>query len=308
MSEISERLRAEFGSGDAQRDAGLTTPANIRRYDGIRYGEDMEWNVLDVYRPRYAFGKRLPVILIVHGGAWVYGTKEVYQFYGMELASKGFAVVNYTYRLAPEHPFPASLEDSVRVCRWILSQADTYLFDTDRIFAAGDSAGGHLLGLLCAFLCRPDYAARFRFSAPEGFRLRGIGMNCGIYDPFAKGAGSDALDREALMADLLGEKKDDPAARSLTDVLSWVSAAFPPMMIVSAKGDYLLPQASLLEDACRKAGVRYVTRIYGDADTPLYHVFHCNLREPAGRVCNDEECAFFRKLGNEGAERSSLEY
>ena len=139
MSEVSERLRVEWAKGDQARDAGLTTPAYIRRYNDIPYGDDRDWNVLDVYRNRYKAGK-LPVIMLIHGGGWVYGSKELYQYYGMELARRGFAVVNYSYRLAPEHPFPAQLQDTVAAAAWIMKHADEYGFDLNNIFAVGDSS------------------------------------------------------------------------------------------------------------------------------------------------------------------------
>ena len=81
MSHTSERVRREWKIGDAKRDAGLTTPDDIQRFDNISYGEDLVWNLLDVYRPKKKDGK-LPVIVNIHGGGWVYGDKEIYQFYG----------------------------------------------------------------------------------------------------------------------------------------------------------------------------------------------------------------------------------
>ena len=95
---------------DAKRNEGLKTPRGIQRIDDLRYGED-ERNVLDVYRPKDAHG-RLPVIVSIHGGGWVYGNKEIMQFYCMSLAEKGFAVVNFNYRLAPYHKHPVPLEDA----------------------------------------------------------------------------------------------------------------------------------------------------------------------------------------------------
>ena len=71
---------------DAKRNAGLTTPDSIRRFDDIRYGE-YERNVLDVYCPKDADGK-VPIIVSIHGGGWVYGNKEIMQFYCMSLAEK----------------------------------------------------------------------------------------------------------------------------------------------------------------------------------------------------------------------------
>ena len=76
MSYTSERVRREWKIGDAKRDAGLTTPDDIQRFDNISYGEDLVWNLLDVYRPKKQDGK-LPVIVNIHGGGWVYGDKEI---------------------------------------------------------------------------------------------------------------------------------------------------------------------------------------------------------------------------------------
>lgn len=98
-------------------------------------------------------GRPLPAIVSVHGG-WVYGSKEVYQFYCMSLARRGFAVVNFSYRLAPKHKFPAPLEDANAVFHWVLAHAGEYGFDPERIFAVGDSAGANILRLYSA-ACPP---------------------------------------------------------------------------------------------------------------------------------------------------------
>ena len=84
----ARNIRHTFGSSDKRRDAGQTTPADIIRYDNILYGNDRKfkkWQLLDVYRPKNAIEsdgslKKLPVIISVHGGAWVYGDKNRYQF------------------------------------------------------------------------------------------------------------------------------------------------------------------------------------------------------------------------------------
>ena len=117
------KIRHDWGAADAKRDSEKKTPEDILRFDNILYGEDEKWQILDVYKPKSAEGK-LPVIVNVHGGGWVYGTKEVYQFYCMSLAQMGFAVVNYNYRLAPENKFPSSVEDTNSVFNWI--EKNTY--------------------------------------------------------------------------------------------------------------------------------------------------------------------------------------
>ncbi len=291
MSEYAFRIRKEFAEGDAKRDAGLTTPEGIHRFDNIQYGDDPVWNLLDVYRSKQSTGK-LPVIVIVHGGGWVYGTKEVYQFYGMSLAERGFAVVNYTYRLAPEHKFPASLEDTNAVMMWIHEHADQYGFDTENVFAVGDSAGGHLLGMYCAFCTDDQYAAHFPFTAKKAYLPKGIGMNCGAYRLYDEKGSSLREEDGDLMDDLLNSAEERP----LVQVSELINRNFPPAFIMSAYGDFLLAQAPLLEERYRALGLPHVLRIYGSESKPLYHVFHCTMQEPAAKICNDEECAFFKSL------------
>lgn len=291
MSEYAVRIRKEFAEGDAKRDAGLVTPESIQRFDDIQYGDDPVWNLLDVYRPKRCAGK-LPVIVIVHGGGWVYGTKEVYQFYGMSLAERGFAVVNYTYRLAPEHKFPASLEDTNSVMAWIHKYADSYGLDTEHVFAVGDSAGAHLLGMYCALCTDEQYAAHFSFKAKAAYLPKGIGMNCGAYRLFDEKGSSMRAEDGDLMEDLLNSAEERP----LVAVADLINSKFPPAFIMSAYGDFLLAQAPILEESYRMQGLPHVLRIYGSESKPLYHVFHCTMQEPMAKLCNDEECAFFKGL------------
>ena len=114
MTSFGLYMRKKFNDGDEIRDKGLETPSGITRFDDITYGPESTCNRLDVYRPTNAGGK-LPVIISFHGGGWVYGDKERYQYYCMNIALRGFAVVNFTYRLAPEYHHPAGLED-MRTC------------------------------------------------------------------------------------------------------------------------------------------------------------------------------------------------
>ena len=124
MSELSDKIRSEFKKSDDERDALMNTPEDVDRWDNIVYGhDDREMQKLDVYRPKQAQGEDLPVIISVHGGGWMYGDKERYQYYCMSLAQRGFAVINFTYRLAPENKFPAMLEDLNLVCKWVMKRA-----------------------------------------------------------------------------------------------------------------------------------------------------------------------------------------
>ncbi len=295
MSETSEKIRKEFGEGDDRRDAGLTTPDDIIRFDNIQYGHDSIWNLLDVYRPKGEKGI-LPVIVIVHGGGWVYGDKNVYQFYGMSLAQRKFAVVNYSYRLAPETKYPAPLEDTNKVISWMYENQKEYQFDMCNVFMAGDSAGAHLLGLYTAICTDSNYAAHYNFKIPNQFIPTAVAMNCGAYEIY----GSPIIGREQdveLMNDFL-PNKGSKEERELINVTDHVNCKFPPVYIMTAVGDFLKEQAPKLEAKLKENNVYYEYKIYGNEETPLYHVFHVTIQEPLGQLCNDEECDFFRRMAN----------
>ena len=293
MSAASDLVRKTFAEGDAKRDAGLTTPKDVVRYDDIAYGQDTRWQSLDVYRPKAAEGAALPVIVNVHGGAWVYGSKEVYQFYCMSLAQRGFAVVNCSYRLAPESPHPAQLEDINSVFAWTLAHAKEYGFDTEHVFAVGDSAGGHLLGLYSALCTNSVFAAQVGVKPPKRFAPRAIALNCGKYRIEMTGDADDQT--QQLMADFL---PDGGTAQELhqIDVTAHVTEAFPPTFLMTSNGDFLRAQAPIMAESLMENSVPFVFRFYGDAKTELGHVFHCNVRSEEAKRCNDEECAFFRKF------------
>ena len=294
MSQASDTMRREWKINDAKRDAGLTTPDDIQRFDDIQYGPDPVENKLDVYRPKNAQGK-IPVIVSVHGGGWVYGDKELYQFYGMTLAQRGFAVVNFTYRLAPEVKFPAPLEDTNNVISWMYENQEEYGLDMDHVFMVGDSAGGHLCGLYSAICTNPEYAVNYTFKVPNGFVPQAVALNCGAYNPLSEVGVLGGEQDQELMGDFLPEK-GSARERALVNVTDHVTEKFPPVYLMTCVGDFCRPQAPLLETALKKNGVYYEFKTYGTEENPLYHVFHVTIQEPEGQKCNDEECDFFRRM------------
>ncbi len=289
MSLQTAVIRREFKKSDDIRDAGLTTPEDVRRFDDIVYGPDSTWNVLDVYRPGAAGDRPLPVIVSVHGGGWVYGDKERYQYYCMDLARRGFAVVNFTYRLAPEHRWPGCLEDTCLVFSWLPANADKYGLDTKNVFAVGDSAGGHILSVFSELCVNPDYAALYPFAPPEGFRPKAVALNCGSYHHEYSASGP-----QDIMTDVLPDVSEE--SYRLIDALRYVTPAFPPAFLMTAVDDFLKKDALLMAEKLAENDVPFELHLYGGLDNRLGHVFHCNIRSEDARRCNDDECGFFRRF------------
>lgn len=289
MSLTSLYLRYNFGKGDRKRDKGLKTPDDVVRYDDIAYGKNRKWQILDVYRPKGVEG-RLPVIISVHGGGWVYGSKEVYQFYGMSLAQRGFAMINFSYRLAPENRYPAQIEDTNAVVKWMLSNAEEYGFDINNVFAVGDSAGGHLLSVYSAMLTDRKYGEYYGIDLPEDFHFNAIALNCGVYYQQMPEKKDVNL---SLLNDLLPKgwgKKDLDMLNSYDKIRE----NYPPVFLMTSNGDFLKDQPQYIIPYLEKYKVPYELHIYGTDDNVLHHVFHVNVRLKDAGICNDEECAFFR--------------
>jgi acetyl esterase len=98
-----------------------------------------------IYRPLGSEGRRLPALVYLHGGGFVIGSIDQSDADCRWLATGvACAVINVEYALAPEHPFPAGLEDAYCATRWVHEHADELEIDPARIALAGDSAGGNL--------------------------------------------------------------------------------------------------------------------------------------------------------------------
>ena len=289
MSLRVKYIRYQFGKNDAKRDAGLTTPAGVVRFDDLSYGPDAKWNRLDLYRPVGAEGK-LPVIVSVHGGGWVYGDKELYQYYCMSLVKHGFAVVNFSYRLAPEHKFPAQIEDTDAVFRWVLEHADAYSLDTGHVFGVGDSAGAHLLALYTCACLDPAFASELSIRPPESFLPAALALNCGLYHVDWADKSSRGLAGELLSG------RVTPEALKRISVLEHVREGFPPCLVMTCAGDFLEQAAPPLVERLKSLGVPVDYRYYGDSEHQLGHVFHCNMYLEEAAQCNRDECEYFRSF------------
>ncbi len=100
-------------------------------------------NKLDLYVPRDATGPT-PVLMYIHGGGWVGGTKESNVLRILPYLEMGWAVANVEYRLGAVARAPAAVEDGLCALRWVIRNAGQYNLDASRIVTSGNSAGGHL--------------------------------------------------------------------------------------------------------------------------------------------------------------------
>ena len=276
---------------DRKRDALIPLPQGVTECRNISYGSHKKDNLLDVYYPMGAQGK-LPTIVSIHGGGYVYGNKEIYRRYGMDMARRGFVFVNFNYRLAPKWRFPTPLWDTNAVMEWILANADRYHLDPSRILLVGDSAGAQLASQYAAIATNPEYAAAFHMTVP-GITIRALGLNCGMYDL----AQSAASPRKGIQLDYLGRELPDHDPRF--DVLSAIGEGYPPAFITTACHDFLRSCAEPMHDHLISKGLHSQWKCYGsEEDKSVGHVFHVNIPMPEAIRCNDDTADFFRSVLN----------
>jgi len=129
--------------------AAQTSPDVEERLD-ISYTEgdpaDAAKHKLDLYLPQ---GKtKFPVLMFVHGGSWRTGDRSVYRALGERFARAGIGVAIPSYRLMPQNPHPAQIEDVAAAFAWVYRNIAELGGDTSKIYASGHSAGAHLVSLL----------------------------------------------------------------------------------------------------------------------------------------------------------------
>lgn len=274
---------------DRKRDAAIPLPEGVTECRNISYGSHGKDNLLDVYYPKNTTTP-LPTIVSIHGGGYVYGNKEIYRRYGMDMARRGFAFVNFNYRLAPKWKFPTPLADTNSVLEWVVKNAQRYYLDPNRIILLGDSAGAQLASQYAAIYSNPAYAALFPLKLPK-IRICALGLNCGMYD-FSLRA---APPRKGIHLDYLG--KDLPADDPRFQVLESIGADYPPAYITTACHDFLRPCAEPMYRFLREKGVKCDWRCYGsESDKTVAHVFHVNIALPEAKQCNDDAAAFFQRF------------
>lgn len=281
-------FRFNVGRVDRKRDAAIPLPEGVESPRNISYGRHGRWNRMDIYYPEGTV-KPLPTIVSIHGGGYIYGTKENYRRYCMDLAKRGFTVVNFNYRLAPESKFPAPLEDTNAVLTFLLRNAQQYHIDPQRIFLVGDSAGAQLTSHYAAIWSNPQFAALFNFKVPD-IRILAVGLNCGMYDT----GSMTALPREGIAKHYLGKKI--PANDPRFAVLDAIGSSFPPAHITTACHDYLRQNAQPMADFLTGKGIPAEMKCYGTEDAEhIGHVFHINIALPEATACNDDQTTFFKR-------------
>jgi acetyl esterase len=189
-----------------------------------------------------------PVLVYLHGGAWVWGSPATHRKLTHRLAEQGFLTLSVDYRLAPEHPFPAGFNDCIHAIHFARHNAHRWAGDPERLVLAGDSAGANLAAASAIELAHSA-------SAPA---VRGVGLLYGVYD--FSGLEADGITSELVDAYL--SARDQIADPRVSPVLK--SASLPPAHIAVGSADPLIDDAEALSAALARAGRVHDFHVYAD--------------------------------------------
>lgn len=243
---------------------GIAAEDEVKLQRNVVYGRAGETPLtLNIARP-VGVRKRVPAVLLFHGGGWAAGRKERHDDLVVFLAERGYVAATVFYRLAPMHPWPAQIEDAKCAVRWMRAHAKEWGVDPQRIAALGFSAGAHL-SMLLGTMEKADGLHGDAGHADEDSKVQAV---VSFFGPTELGKVTEGIRAEDLTPERLKEefagrvlgrllgpafRKDPKKASPLT----YVSEGDAPMLLVQGTRDPLVPyvHATRMMDALTEARV-----------------------------------------------------
>lgn len=248
----------------------LTSSKGISKVKNVRYMDNAKTSI-DFFYPKppktrakhdnaepaneacgYA-SEKLPVLIYIHGGGFLVGSKSSRQGYCYRWVKKGYAAVNIDYQCGAKHPFPEFLQQVFKAIELALDNAEKYKLDLNRIVLGGESAGAFIAALVSAFATNHALYDEFGidFKYKDSFSVRANILMNGIFDvegilecgfPFVKCllmafSGLGKKDALALL--------NTPYAKKVSP-LTYVNSHFPPSVVIKSTRDALAPSSDVL--------------------------------------------------------------
>ena len=266
--------------------ACIAAAGPVDRIPNVAYaGDDLDAHRLDLYLPKDRAGA--PIVVFVHGGAFVQGDRGDYALVGEKLASQGLATVVVSYRNFPQADAAGAAADVAAAVAWVLRHAADYGLNAKNVFLAGHSAGGQIVALLgvdAAYLERAG-------SSPDA--LRGVVAVAGAYDVRDLSGESERIseDRRAHLRCDAGA-----AGRGFAEPLrSRGSAADDRGLRHRGRPAGLRARDGLRTKLVAAGGSAYVIRVVGashmgtlrsliDANDPLNAAFHDFIKQHSAPI------------------------
>ncbi|WP_426573045.1 alpha/beta hydrolase fold domain-containing protein [Aquihabitans sp. McL0605] len=207
----------------------------------LAYGDAGRRNQLDIWhRSDLPLDGKAPVLLQVHGGAWIIGNKDQQALPLLgHMAENGWVCVSINYRLSPRATWPEHIVDVKRAIAWVKANIAQYGGDPDFVAITGGSAGGHLSSLAALTANEPMFQPGFEEA--DTTVVAAVPFY-GVYDWTNRDGTGNAYQDEMLARLVLKTTKaESPDLWRDGSTMSWVSADAPPFFVVHGSNDVLVP-------------------------------------------------------------------
>ena len=256
--------------------------------------------LLDIYLPSSRPGP-WPVVFYIHGGGFRMLSKDTHWIMGLNFARHGYMVVSINYRLAPNNPFPAAVQDTCAAWRWFSEHVEQYGGDPTRVAVAGESAGGNLAAALITIMAQRRAEPWARETYDRGIVPRACLPFCGLLQVTDPGRVARRRPLSTLVNGTLHDTSawyldgaDKSVSTDLADPLLVIERGgpfarpLPPFFAPVGTRDPLLDDTRRLQKALDALGVPCEARYYPGA----IHAFHAFVWQSNAKRCWRDAYAF----------------
>ena len=293
--------------GNAQDYCNGVDPKGFRAEKHIPYLGDYDpAHMLNLYYPEgfTASGGKLPSIIYIHGGGWLYGSADVSERYLGYLASQGFAVMGMNYRLLDRANLRDEIADIFDAMHWLGKHGAERGFDLSKVLVCGDSAGGHLTILSTCVSFSEKLQAIYNVK-PLPFKITACSVSSPVtetselYISDAKGTPNGEGTAKAYLDMMLGFQGDAApwnGHMAASETIPGIDK--PPIYIIDSEMDSLSMHTGYLLDTLEKNGCRY-EKIFWTKEEGIHllHVFNISHWEWKESIdANNGMLDFFRRV------------
>jgi acetyl esterase len=281
-------LRAAMRSSFSALAGSVAEPARIedRTVAGIP---------VRVYWPNSV--KPLPILVYFHGGGWVLGDIEGYDPACRALAmASGCIVVSVEYRLAPEHPYPAALEDCYTATKYIAEHAHEFDADAGRLAVGGDSAGGNLAAAV-TLLARESGGPEIHFQLLI-YPVTDYSADGGSFQEFGEGYFLTSAGMRWFWQQYVG-KAENGQKYWVSPIKAPDFAGLPAAFVMTAECDVLRDQGEAYARCLEQAGVRVHLKRYEGAIHGFFNM--AGMLDTGKEAMSDAGAALWNTLGARAA-------
>lgn len=238
---------------------------SVAMIEELHIPQDNHQIPIRIYRPKGREAQQSSAIIYIHGGWFIAGGYETHDAVVRKLANKtGSVFIFIDYRLAPEHPFPAGLNDCIDGVKWVFENTESLGIDPDKVGIIGDSAGAALSTAVSTQLGKQLKFQALIYPAVDNQ------LNSKTWETYENGP---VLNKqggiEAWAGYLPEEEKENPLA---IPVLIRDFKETPPTLIILAEHDPLLDDGKQLSENMKNAGVKLKTSLYKDMVHGFMHM------------------------------------